>query len=181
MVSCAMPLVPVMMRSPGSTATPLVAAARWPLDFTSVTSPITNVNSPAAAPASSGIAARTAARTRFIRGAMFLMALFSLLDHVAADVRGHLAAVEVEDVDVRAVVRVHVLHAHGAFLAERPRQAQRNVEVGIAAALDHVGARPVVLVLAVDEAHAVVGLQLGAHRVLEVAARAEQVLALGGS
>src|SRR4051794_38218580 len=120
MVSWAMPLLPVTMRSPGSTAVPRAGVERCPPALVSVTSPVTKVNSPLALQAAcDASAARQAAQSCFSRGAARRV-MVRLLDseHFATDRGRDLVAVVVVDVDVGAVLGEHVLQAQRAALAE---------------------------------------------------------------
>src|SRR5258708_21233 len=181
-VSWAMPWAPVAMRSPGSTGVPFAGVTRWPFALVSETSPVTNVNSPLAAPASIGTAASAAASSRFteLRTGL-VMGRLSGLEHVAADRGRDLAAVEVVDVDVGAVVRIRVLQVQRALVAELPVHAERGFGVHVLALLHQVGARERIAVAGVDHGEPGEGCRLRRHGVLEVAAHAREVLALGGA
>src|SRR5258706_13709855 len=112
MVSCAMPLAPVAMRSPASTGVPRAGVERWPFAFVSVTSPTTKVNSPAAARTVHGTATSVAKRMRIAMVRPSVVMALSRLVHLAADHGRDLGAVEVVDVDVRGVLRIRDLQAH---------------------------------------------------------------------
>src|SRR5258708_2370770 len=136
MVSCAMPLAPVMMRSPASTGVPRVGVERWPFALVSVTSPTTNVNSPAAARTVHGAATSAARRMRIAIVRPLVVMALSRLVHLATDHGGDLGAVEVVDVDVRGVLRIGDLEAQRALVTELPCKAEARLRVPVVPRLD---------------------------------------------
>src|SRR5438270_10486942 len=179
MLSCTMPVAPVEMRSPRSTAVPRTGVTRWPFAFVTLTSPTTKVNSPLAA-CTRGAAAIAARKTMRLKWrSRRIMASLSSRSDIAAHRGCRLVAVEFVRLHVGVVAAVLVLQAQGAGLAELPRKAGAGLGVVVVASLHVGGAREVVLVAAIDDAEGREKHELRVHRVLQVAARAKQVLALG--
>src|SRR5207244_3229848 len=143
-------------------------------------SPTTKVNSPLAActTGAAAIAARKTMRLMAERSRRIMASLSSRSD-IAAHRGCRLVAVELVCLHVGVVAAVLVLQAQGAGLAELPREAGAGLGVVILSTLHIGGAREVVLVAAIDEAEGREEHELRVHRVLQVAAGAEQVLALG--
>jgi len=119
-----MPLAPVVTRSPASTGVPRAGVERCPLAFCRLTSPVTNVNSPLAAPASTGGRERGGEQSVHSGADGSVHGVALRARSCRSDRGADLAAFEVVDVDVGAVVRIGVLQPQGALLAELPGDAR---------------------------------------------------------